>query len=114
MSQPRIHRELHHRPAGLRTHMLVSLASALFTILTFEIAGTRLLVLVVAAVGAAVSARKLASAAACTPVRQLTASSELSGSSVGSTDERRGAAAHQSSAIAARKGFPASGRKDGA
>ena len=32
-----IDRELHHRPAGLRTHMLVSLASALFTILTFEI-----------------------------------------------------------------------------
>jgi len=32
-----VDRELHHRPAGLRTHMLVSLASALFTILTFEI-----------------------------------------------------------------------------
>ena len=30
-------RELHRRPAGLRTHMLVALASALFTILTFEI-----------------------------------------------------------------------------
>lgn len=30
-------RELHHRPAGLRTHMLVALASALFTLLTFEI-----------------------------------------------------------------------------
>lgn len=30
-------REVHDRPAGLRTHMLVSLAAALFTILTFEI-----------------------------------------------------------------------------
>lgn len=30
-------REVRERPAGLRTHMLVSLASALFTILTFEI-----------------------------------------------------------------------------
>lgn len=32
-----VDRELHHRPAGLRTHMLVGLASSLFTILTFEI-----------------------------------------------------------------------------
>lgn len=32
-----IDRELHDRPAGLRTHMLVALASALFTVLTFEI-----------------------------------------------------------------------------
>lgn len=30
-------REMHRRPAGLRTHMLVALASSLFTILTFEI-----------------------------------------------------------------------------
>ena len=33
-----VDREIHDRPAGLRTHMLVALASALFTILTFEIA----------------------------------------------------------------------------
>ena len=32
-----VDRELHDRPAGLRTHMLVALASALFTVLTFEI-----------------------------------------------------------------------------
>lgn len=30
-------RELKDRPAGLRTHMLTSLAAAVFTILTFEI-----------------------------------------------------------------------------
>ncbi|CFX35939.1 MgtC/SapB transporter [Candidatus Filomicrobium marinum] len=32
-----IDRELKDRPAGLRTHMMVSLAAALFTIITFEI-----------------------------------------------------------------------------
>jgi putative Mg2+ transporter-C (MgtC) family protein len=32
-----IEREMKDRPAGLRTHMLTALASALFTILTFEI-----------------------------------------------------------------------------
>jgi putative Mg2+ transporter-C (MgtC) family protein len=32
-----VDRELQHRPAGLRTHMLVALAAGLFTILTFEI-----------------------------------------------------------------------------
>jgi putative Mg2+ transporter-C (MgtC) family protein len=31
-------REFHRRPAGLRTHMLVSLAAALFTVLTLELA----------------------------------------------------------------------------
>src|SRR5690606_23421504 len=30
-------RELRNRPAGLRTHMLTSLAAAAFTVLTFEI-----------------------------------------------------------------------------
>jgi putative Mg2+ transporter-C (MgtC) family protein len=30
-------REMRHRPAGLRTHMLVSMAAALFTLITFEI-----------------------------------------------------------------------------
>jgi putative Mg2+ transporter-C (MgtC) family protein len=30
-------RELKHRPAGLRTHMVMSLAAALFTILTLEL-----------------------------------------------------------------------------
>jgi putative Mg2+ transporter-C (MgtC) family protein len=30
-------RELRHRPAGLRTHMIMSLAAALFTILTLEL-----------------------------------------------------------------------------
>jgi putative Mg2+ transporter-C (MgtC) family protein len=29
-------REVHDRPAGLRTHMLVALAASLFTLLTFE------------------------------------------------------------------------------
>jgi putative Mg2+ transporter-C (MgtC) family protein len=29
-------REMHDRPAGLRTHMLVALAASLFTLLTFE------------------------------------------------------------------------------
>jgi putative Mg2+ transporter-C (MgtC) family protein len=33
-----LERERRHRPAGLRTHMLVSLASALFTIMALEIA----------------------------------------------------------------------------
>ena len=32
-----IDRELRNRPAGLRTHMLVSLATAAFTVITFEI-----------------------------------------------------------------------------
>ena len=32
-----IERERRHRPAGLRTHMLVALASALFTIIAFQI-----------------------------------------------------------------------------
>ena len=32
-----IDREMKDRPAGLRTHMLTSLAAALFTVLTFEI-----------------------------------------------------------------------------
>lgn len=32
-----IDREIKHRPAGLRTHMLVALAAALFTIITLEI-----------------------------------------------------------------------------
>lgn len=32
-----IDRELKDRPAGLRTHMMVALAAALFTIITFEI-----------------------------------------------------------------------------
>ena len=32
-----IEREMKDRPAGLRTHMLTALASAVFTILTFEI-----------------------------------------------------------------------------
>lgn len=32
-----LERELRRRPAGLRTHMLVSLASATFTVLTFEL-----------------------------------------------------------------------------
>jgi putative Mg2+ transporter-C (MgtC) family protein len=31
-------RELHRRPAGLRTHMVLSLAAALFTVLTLELA----------------------------------------------------------------------------
>ena len=30
-------RELHNKPAGLRTHTLVSLAAALFTLITFEL-----------------------------------------------------------------------------
>jgi len=30
-------REVHDRPAGLRTHMMVSLAAAIFTIIAFEI-----------------------------------------------------------------------------
>lgn len=30
-------RELKNRPAGLRTHMLIALAAALFTVITFEI-----------------------------------------------------------------------------
>ena len=32
-----IERERRHRPAGLRTHMLVALAAALFTIIAFQI-----------------------------------------------------------------------------
>ncbi len=34
-------REMHGRPAGLRTHMLVGLGATLFTIASVEIAGTR-------------------------------------------------------------------------
>jgi len=30
-------RELRHKPAGLRTHILISLAAALFTLITFEL-----------------------------------------------------------------------------
>lgn len=34
-----VERESRHRPAGLRTHMIVALASALFTIIAFQIYG---------------------------------------------------------------------------
>lgn len=46
-------RELKHRPAGLRTHMLVSLGSALFTIisLTFDIEPARVAAGIVAGIG---------------------------------------------------------------
>lgn len=30
-------REWHHKPAGLRTHMLIAIASALFALITFEL-----------------------------------------------------------------------------
>lgn len=32
-----LERELKHRPAGLRTHMLIALAVSVFTVMTFEI-----------------------------------------------------------------------------
>jgi putative Mg2+ transporter-C (MgtC) family protein len=35
-----IEREVRQRPAGLRTHMLISLAAAVFTLLTFELTMT--------------------------------------------------------------------------
>ncbi|AFY99978.1 MgtC/SapB family protein [Calothrix sp. PCC 6303] len=34
-----LERELKHKPAGLRTHMLVSLASAIFTLIPWELTG---------------------------------------------------------------------------
>jgi len=46
-------RELKHRPAGLRTHMLVSLGSAIFAIisLTFDIEPARIAAGIVAGIG---------------------------------------------------------------
>ncbi|MGF1475878.1 MAG: MgtC/SapB family protein [Geminicoccaceae bacterium] len=32
-----LEREIRHKPAGLKTHMLISLAASLFTLLTFEL-----------------------------------------------------------------------------
>ena len=34
-----IEREVSHKPAGLRTHMLVSIGSALFTIMSIDVFG---------------------------------------------------------------------------